>query len=259
MSNEIIPSPPRQAISLNYMQTLAVAAYKSQMYKKCGVLSPEAALMVLQFGFDLGLSPSMALTSVHFYDGKPSMSGNLMWSLVQGHPDWEDSSILDDGPTDTGCRIQWVKKGKVKGISQFTEADAKKAGLLNKTGSVYLKYPSAMYFNRAISIGFKRYCPHLGKGYTIYTPDELGQEINEEGEAVFPTSSLGIFPPARENQPQGNPLREEVVSLLEEGGLTQDEAADAMQIMASDLDDPIEADVKLLRTLVEARKDLVSK
>ncbi len=254
MSNEIIQSPPpRQAISLNYMQTLAVAAYKSQMYKKCGVLSPEAALMVLQFGFDLGLSPSMALTSVHFYDGKPSMSGNLMWSIVKGDPDWTDSRILDR--TLRGCKIEWVKKGKIQGISEFNEDDARRAKLLDKDN--YKKYPKAMFFNRAISEGFKLYCPHLAHGYTIYTPDELGQEINQDGEAVFSVKSFSpATPSGTSNQTESSPLRQEVITLLESSGLTQEEAADRLQIQSSDFDDPIEADVRALRQLCDALKDL---
>lgn len=249
--NEIIRAdtpPPKQAISLSYMQTLANAAYRSGMFKKFG--SPEAAFMVLQFGFDLGLSPTAALTSVHFYDGKPSMSGNLMWSLVKGHPSWRKSRIVD--LTDKGCKLEWVEDGVHQGFSSFTEEEAKKAGLLSKNQSVYLKYPKPMYFNRAVSIGWKLYCPHLANGYTVYTPEELGQDVDQEGN---PTTVLTIFPPATSQPEASNPLREEVQRLLLESGLTKEEAADRLGIQPADFDDPIESDVRALRQMATAIKD----
>lgn len=242
--------PPKTGISLSYMQTLALSAYKSGMFKK--FQSPEAAFMVLQFGFDLGLSPTMALTSIHFYDGRPSMSGNLMWSIVKAHPSWSRSKIVER--TDKGCKIEWVQDGQTEGLSWFNEEDAKRAGLISKNQSIYGKYPRAMYFNRAVSEGFKLYCPHLGNGYTIYTPDELGQQIDENGEAVVLSASSDPFPPASEAQKESR--EQEVRALLSSVNLTVEQAAEILAVNPDYLLDPVDAEFSQLQNLVETRKQI---
>ncbi len=51
-----------------------------------------------------------------------------------------------------------------------------------------------MLFARAISTGFREFCPDLALGAPIYIPDELGAEIGESGNVVDVEVSLPSKP-----------------------------------------------------------------
>ena len=158
---------------------LAKHAYASGMFKK--LPNASAAVMVLQLGRDVGVSDTAALTSIHFFEGKPTMSGNMLWGLVLSHPEYRKSHVKSK--SDKHVTLRWIREikgpdGKPERIldqeDTFSEEDAKRAGLLGKDN--WKKFPKAMLFNRAVSTGFKMYAAHLAMGNTVYTPDELGGE-----------------------------------------------------------------------------------
>ena len=60
--------------------------------------------------------------------------------------------------------------------------DASAAGLTNKDN--WKKYPRNMLFARAISNGQKWYAPDVYNGVTVYTPDEMGASVDEEGNII---------------------------------------------------------------------------
>lgn len=45
-------------------------------------------------------------------------------------------------------------------------------------------YPQNMLFARAISSGVRRYCPDVFNGNLVYVPEELGAQVDEDGEIV---------------------------------------------------------------------------
>jgi hypothetical protein len=171
------------------LEVIAEHAFRSGMFKKYP--NSSAAFVVCAFGYELGLSPVAALTSIHAIDGKPVMSGNLMLSLVYGSSTHDVRIKRRDNK---GCTIAWhLKKpdgslGELLGESSWTEADAQVAQLTGKDN--WKKYARAMLFNRAVSDGFKVFCPHLAHGHTLYTPDELGADINADGEIVVAASTV---------------------------------------------------------------------
>jgi len=160
------------------LERLALHAYQSGLFKG-KVPNVSAGVIALAFGNDLGLSPTTSLTSIHVIEGKPVMSGNLMLALVKKTPGWKVKVIER---SNTRCVLEWVENGEVQGRSEFSMEDAKLAGLQNKDN--WRKYPKAMLFNRAVSDGFKTYCPHLACGHTVYTPEELGADVDADGEIV---------------------------------------------------------------------------
>jgi hypothetical protein len=74
---------------------------------------------------------------------------------------------------------QWEELG------EFTYAieDAERAGLV-KEGSSWVKYPQNMLFARAISSGVRLYCPDVFNGNLVYVPEEMGVQVDEDGEPV---------------------------------------------------------------------------
>lgn len=203
MSNSLVASDsvavlgkmPQSESSLQISpERLALAAFRSGRFK--GLPNADAALIMLQFGADLGLSATTALSSIHIIEGKPVMGGNLLWSLVMRDPEY-NRSMVKPIPSDTNVTLIFHRRidGETifKSEHSFTLEDAKRAGLLDKPGGNWKKYPKAMLFNRAVSSGIKMYAPHLTMGYTIYTPDEVGAEINAEGDLAEFTVSKGNF------------------------------------------------------------------
>jgi hypothetical protein len=82
--------------------------------------------------------------------------------------------------------------------------DAAAAGLTNKDN--WKKYPRNMLFARAISNGQKWYAPDVYNGVTVYTPDEMGAVVDEEGNAVIEAVAIVEKKPT---------LRERYAKLLE--------------------------------------------
>ena len=84
---------------------------------------------------------------------------------------------------DKACIIEWFESGALRGQAGFTMAEALAAGLTGKDN--WKKYPSDMLFARAISRGARRFAPGIFGGSPVYTPDEMGVEVDEDGAVVI--------------------------------------------------------------------------
>jgi hypothetical protein len=80
---------------------------------------------------------------------------------------------------DKVCEIAFFENGKESGRSIFTLEDAKKAGTKNLD-----KFPRNMLFARAMSNGVKWYTPDVMNGNAVYTPEELGADVDEDGNII---------------------------------------------------------------------------
>ena len=122
--------------------------------------------------------------------------------------------------------IQFDDKGNVKEepvVISFLEADAQRAALLTKSGSLYKTYPKIMYFNRAISGAQKTYAPEVLNG-----SDMVSREEAEEIEPMPPGATMpGTIEAARDvlkgKLAQFNQAREDATS--DDEPVAQDEPA----------------------------------
>ena len=261
-----IASMPARTGNLTILD-LAKHAYASGMFKK--LPNASAAVMILQLGRDLGVSDTASLTSIHFFEGKPTMSGNMLWGLVLRDREYRKSHVVKKN--DKEVAIRWIREitnpdGSIDRvldiIDTYTEEDAKLAGLLGK--DVWKKYKKAMLFNRAVSQGFKTYASHLSLGYTLYTPDELDQEIDQEGEAVIRGNSRS-GPAAFNNQvsdaefevfPHTSEQPESLDKILEGTGVSVAMVASFLGLDEKDLASPTPDELKRVRKFVDERKRL---
>lgn len=142
------------------------------------VTKPETALAIMLKGQELDIGPMYALSNVTIISGKPGLSSELMSALVRraGH----EIRIIET--TDERATVEGVRKSDPQHPVRitFTHEDAQRANLI-KNGP-WKQYPGTMLAHRAISKLCKLYFSECIMGG--YTPEELGAEVNEEGEVI---------------------------------------------------------------------------
>lgn len=139
--------------------------------------SKQAAQAVVKVlaGQELGFGPVASMTGIHIIQGKVSLGSNLLAAAIKRSGRY-NYRVLDH--TNDGCKIQFYENNEPVGVSEFTKTDAQAAGVLSKDN--WKKFPRNMYFSRALSNGQKWYCPDVGNGAPLYTPEELGVDVDGE-------------------------------------------------------------------------------
>lgn len=137
------------------------------------------AIVKVLAGRELGFGAFASMTGVAVIQGKPVIGANLLAAAVKqtGKYNYRVKQHTNDV-----CEIIFLENNKEVGISKFTMEDAKGAGLTSKDN--WKKYPRNMLFARAISNGQKWFAPDVFNGVTVYTPDEIGAVVDDEGNIV---------------------------------------------------------------------------
>lgn len=141
-------------------------------------------------GREMGFAPFASVNGIHVIQGKPTVSANLMAAAVKGSGRYDYRVRQMD---DTAVAIEFFERtgGKLEslGTSTFTAEDAKRASTQNMS-----KFPRNMLFARAMSNGVRWYTPDVFSGNAVYTPDELGADVDGDGNVV--EGSYHVEPPA---------------------------------------------------------------
>ena len=130
-------------------------------------------------GREMGFPPIASMVGISIIEGKPAAGANLLAAAMKraGYT-WR---VLQ---RDTkGCKLIVSFKGQEVGPSEFTEDDARRAGLLEKRN--WKQYPRSMYFARSISDAARTYAPEALAGLPAYTAEELGAEETTEDGALI--------------------------------------------------------------------------
>lgn len=127
---------------------------------------PENCLVAMQMGAEVGLKPLQALQGIAVINGRPSIWGDAMWALVQGHPVVEDAHENFDAETMTAtCTIR--RKGRAQPyVQNFSKADAVTAGLWGKAGP-WTTNPRRMLQMRARAFCARDAVPDVLKGLSV--------------------------------------------------------------------------------------------
>ena len=130
-------------------------------------------------GQELGIPPFAAMNGFHIIKGKAAMGANLIGATIKRSGKY-DYIVREMSPE--RCEIEFFQlidgKRQSIGKSEFTIADAKKAGTQNLD-----RFPRNMLFARAMSNGARWYTPDVFLG-PIYTPEELGAQIDEAADVI---------------------------------------------------------------------------
>lgn len=128
---------------------LAKAVCMSGLAPK-GLEKPEAAMVAILHGMEVGLTPMMALQKIAVINGRPTIWGDGALGLVRGSGVCEYVTEKMEGMGDKRVAICTAKrKGEPDPITRrFSVDDAKRAGLWDK-GGPWKQYPERMLAMRA--------------------------------------------------------------------------------------------------------------
>ena len=162
MSNEIV----RTQMPLNELMSISKAFAESGMF--ADTRQAAQAIVKVQAGQEMGISPFAAMSGIHIIQGKPTVGAGIIASCIKrsGKYNYKVKEL-----TETNCAIDFYEGEENIGTSIFSIADAKKAGTKNLD-----KFPKNMLFARAISNGVKFYCPDVFNG-PVYVPEEMEQPL----------------------------------------------------------------------------------
>lgn len=154
------------------------------------IRTPQDVVLIVQFGYDYGMTPQQALQNLYVVEGKVTMPANIAIGRAMGHPACEYLMCVETTPT----QATW--EGKRKGYPAptrltYTIEQARDAKLTGKQN--WQKHPAEMLRARAGMQLVRVLFPDILVG--IYDPDELGAFQSSQDEEV----SLRVHdhPPAR--------------------------------------------------------------
>ena len=155
-------------------EKLAVSTLLPDAYRK----QPGNLLFAIEYAEALGVSPIHAITSIHVISGKPSASADLIAALIRraGHK----LRVIEG--TDL-CTAQIIRADDpdFTFAATFTMADARAAKLTGNPS--WTKFPRAMLRSRAITEVARQAASDALFG-VVYTPEELGAEVDDQGNVV---------------------------------------------------------------------------
>jgi hypothetical protein len=133
----------------------------------------------MQKGKELGIAPMYAMSNIAVIQGKPTANSELMLALI--YRDHGDDAVVFEESTAERCTVSFKRRNaQRRGQFTFTMQEARTAGL---TGGNWQKYPAAMLRARCVSAVARMGFPDSVGG--MYTPEELGQSEDGEGEIVI--------------------------------------------------------------------------
>lgn len=188
---------PAGALSLGHMtpheawlfcESLANTPLLPDAYRK----NPASVLWAMEYGRALGLDVVTTITTIHVIKGKPTQSADLMLSRarsaghrvrVKSERDRCTVTITRADYPDDVYEIEWTLDDAVTaGLCTLRDGRPYSRDDKNRPQS-WEKYPRAMLRARAIAECVRMACPEVLHG-AIYTPEELGAVVDQEGNAV---------------------------------------------------------------------------
>ena len=180
MTTDIVPTTQTGIIHSMDDAMKAAQAMAASGFFQDARQAAQAVVKILA-GQELGVGPFTSMTGVYIIQGRPALSANIMAAAVKRSGRYNFRVIE---LTDTRCEIAFFENGQECGRSTFTADEARKAGTKNMD-----KYPRNMLYARAISNGVRWFCPDVLGGSPVYTPEELGAQVNEDGQVIDVTVS----------------------------------------------------------------------
>ena len=151
---------------------------------------PGNILVAIQKGLEIGLSPMAALESIAVINGRASLWGDALLGLVQVSPQYEWHNEAESVPTKGVCIVK--RKGHEPHRVEFSIEDAKRAGLLGKSGP-WQQYTARMLTLRARAFALRDKFADVLKGLSMAEealdiPQSQPQTVSAEVQPASPPS-----------------------------------------------------------------------
>lgn len=154
------------------------------------------AVVKILAGREMGFGAFASMVGIKIIKEKPTLSANLMAAAIKKSGRYQ-YKVTEN--SEKNCTIDFFEliggKWEKAGTSAFTFEDARRAGTQNLD-----KFPRNMLFARALSNGARWYCPDVLNGAPVYTPEELGAEVDEDGDIIDVVDAE--IPPVEEDKPE---------------------------------------------------------
>lgn len=159
------------------------------------------AMTKILAGRELGIGPMASLNGVYIERGRPCYTANIIATAIKRSGRYNFRvKVLNEKI----CTLVFFDGKENIGESTFTFEDADKAELTKGPNAhSWRHYPRNMLFARALTNGQKWYCSDIGNGMALYTPEELGATVDEEGGVITATEPLRLVttPSPAEDEP----------------------------------------------------------
>lgn len=160
------------ALAIPEAVTMAEMLVKSG-YLPQAVKTPQQAFAIITLGNELGIGAWAALNGINVIQGKPTVSPQLMLSLIYSSGKAE-SITIDDGNGTAVSTVTMKRRGMEAYTYTFSDDDAKAMGLLGKDN--WRKQPVIMRKWRAVAGCARVVFPDVIMG--MYTPDEIAPDLH---------------------------------------------------------------------------------
>jgi hypothetical protein len=162
--------------------------------------SPEAIVVALQLGAEVGLPPMAALQNVMVINGRPSLYGDAQLAVVRDSGKFDDAAFREwfegEGDDYAACCTVRRRGGGQPITQRFSIRQAKKAKLWTKSGP-WTDYPERMLQWRArgwalrdgFSDALKGLSLSVEEAHDIPTPDMI--DVEPLSSSVMPTPEPG--------------------------------------------------------------------
>lgn len=255
MSNENTLTAPTKAIvsigrrgieltDLDSLWRFSLAVSKSGLAPK-GIQTPEAIMIAIQMGMEVGMTPMAALQNIAVINGRPSIWGDAQLGIVRAtgklevFEEWFEvggKRIQYNPPTYTDdvkavCRSK--REGYAAADTSFSVADAKTAKLWGKEGP-WTQYPGRMLKSRARSFNLRDGFGDALKG--LLTAEELRdiidvEEVKETKKIGASIESFAKKPKAEKAvSPIATPPADALLSAIEAMGFTPKQFSECLVI-----------------------------
>lgn len=171
MTDLAIYQPGALSAQMDYAKAMAASDLLPRQYQG----KPANLLWAVSYGQTLGIAPLTAIQSIHVINGKPTASADLIAGLVRraGHK-------LRVNGDDKRAVAQIIRADDPEFTFEvvWTIERAQAAKLTGK--DTWKNFPAAMLKARAITEVARAACSEILQG-TIYTPEEMGANVDADG------------------------------------------------------------------------------
>lgn len=134
-----------------------------------GLKTPEAVVVAVAYGAELGLSPMQSLNTIHIIDSKPVVSANALQALALS----KGGRIVTIEHNELTCTLDISRPDHPTHRETFTKIDANQQNLLGK--DPWIKMPKQMLYARCVSNGVRKVFADVLAG--LYSIEEM-QDAN---------------------------------------------------------------------------------